>query len=1461
MDEFDLSSAQDVGTTPPVADVGFDIGTATDVNAPAQTALHEESGKVVGIPAGMDGNETDYLAKTQVQGRQVGDFYGVIDGGQGFAQKVGQWAYQAVTAADWDLPEPSYTRGAAKGVSNFATTTIPQMVGSNMEEQGARGLQRQEEIASKVTGFVDALPVPQSVKDAFHEAYEGDVAKNIYAANSLAGKKIQESNQRWAETQGLTRPEGAEGVFYDVGSGFGSTATAVAMTMMTRSPTAAALFFGGIQKGQSYQEAVKAGADPETAGKVSSFNGVVNGALEALGNKIFFDVAHSATSPLRKIIGSMIEEGIQESTQQTADETIMTQFRDSDVKEKVGNILYATALGAAVGGPASGLVQVAQRLAQKEGLPVETVTQMATKLIERQAEIQAGVDQTLLGGVNGVAADPKAQAETAQVIKDFNAGKPIKIPRDQEIAYARTGRDEAMGKVSTEEVIQGLREEAAQKVDTTDEVARGRLKLLDSQVNALDAQIDQLSATMEEREALEKPNVANTNKLNRLLAQRDVWDEERANILTRSSVSAANELATDNTEVVDDIAEETAAGQDVTVKGRVLQKLGKMVTTERKRALEAGLREGRRLAKENVKSAQDHVVGVLEESGLEASDKAKFIRTVKNIQTAEQAEKSLPVIQARVGKLLEAQAQRNNKAKLIKVLNKTKVKKQSGKPVGKFTPDIQDALDDLRNLSKLSAGEAEVELEKRLAATEVDGQTVPPSAIEALQNRVLSVIADSGSVPSAESAELLDDLNLLVTEGKLGGIERLLARAERLGELRETARSVVGSGTSRHVMDRTAFNTRLAERIHETRGRALGYLDNWANTLDVIFGKDEAGKEIVERLGYEVSDKLQEAKGIARAEMDKLQAAGMKAYGFSKPKQFWEKMAEDSQVIDLGYFVDAAGQEVRLQMTKAEMRKRFMELQDPTLMNRITGEKGNAMTPEMIEAMTDVLTPEDADFAQAQLDLYRDFYQKVDEVYAPTYGVHLPRNSNYSPVSSEHAEEAKDSFFGGDLQHRRSAAPGGLKSRVANTNALKPQSDFIKFQKHVTEMAHFIAMSQKVQEINAVFNDPEVRKDIKAKYGQQVLGNIDGYIQDFARGRPQRLSDGAEIVSKLYTNFASSVLGAKLAMIPKQATSFLAYAENIPTKDFMAGVADFMAHPMKAAKVLNQSNLVKARGSDLERTIALADKSGQLGQSSKLQNLKHFLRMGEVLGDKLSLLTGGWAVYRYNKEVLGKSHEESLKAFDRATAQSQQSGDLDQQSRLQAAGGAGGRILTMFQSGQNQLFRREVKAIRDAYRGNITKTQAAKAVFLFHVVMPMFYQWVANAFSWDTEDEIRAGILGSFNGIFLLNDALDNGLRAIMGDKVFDTGTKSPFGFVGDVLHGIKKLNEEDADLGDMIDGWRALLAAAGVLTGYPLSRLADVAEGAKDISEDNVRSGISRISGFPNAVGDKLKEEEDGGY
>ena len=135
----------------------------------------------------------------------------------------------------------------------------------------------------------------------------------------------------------------------------------------------------------------------------------------------------------------------------------------------------------------------------------------------------------------------------------------------------------------------------------------------------------------------------------------------------------------------------------------LLKKITKTETNllkTRIKALAKGARQAKSFTTKQIFNIQAELTDIITESDIEAKDKAKFLKTIKNINTPEKLNKYLPTIEQRIENLGETSKSKIILKQLTKEINATVAKGK--KPKGKYTADIQRVLDKIRPLVNLT---------------------------------------------------------------------------------------------------------------------------------------------------------------------------------------------------------------------------------------------------------------------------------------------------------------------------------------------------------------------------------------------------------------------------------------------------------------------------------------------------------------------------------------------------------------------------------------------------------------------------------------------------------------------------------------------------------------------------------------------------------------------------------------
>ena len=1402
------------------------VGEGTATNAPIPTVEHFDAsrGIFVEAPGFLNERELNFHLEDEVDQRSRDGAVGVYHLNDFFdgLHEIG-------------LQQSKQTREQAgsivTGLGNFFGG-LPNVGRSLLVEQE----ERFQEEAKKEFSSIDLFTAlnPSRIKGAgarrriFNELFRGGRRddKRIKQSEIVVGatKRAMRDNELWLREIGLGRPEDpSKQFFFDVGSGVGSIGLAVGMTVATRNPGYAAVAFGTIQKSQVYQEARESEFDPDDAATISSLAGIVEGSLEAFGGGIFLRLA-GVDKPFRRIVFRALEESGQEAAQQTGEEIITqgTGVRDLDVSAGIGRVVYSAAIGFVVGAPVASVVQTIESTAADENIPL---TPQETQNIVSSLQTVGDELRTEAGNImdslrSNISFDEKPRKEAAEIIRKFVSGEQIDLETEFNNLSPTARR-----------VLDSLVAEKAERLGASGRERAGIARTLETDIAALDQEIDSVSAAIEAREARGEGAKFLSERLDRLTKKR-IRLEERL--------------------------DEAALEVDGTASGAEQKTTEKDVARASIRGLRLGFRKGLKAAKDNIKEAQTALVDLIEKSGLSLNDRAKFIRAVKNIQTFDQLQRRLPGIQSRVIKLLNQDRSRTVKSKITKLLRGTKVRKQGGKPVGKFTPEVQEIFDTLRPIvfgsGKPTQEAAQERLEKNLSKPET-------TVSEALENRLLAMVAGDESVTPEMLEETLGELEALASDARTAGKQRLLNRRRKAIKTLETAtEAVVAGGEKLERIDTDSLSRRATATLKQGRALFGGLWESWNDTIDILFNKRGVNASaLIKDLG--ISRELSEEKKTRLRWNQKLLDAGLRAFGFVKERHLIQKLSRDSSRVLLGEFVDANGTTVRLSYSVAEARKIWMENQDSTINEAITAETGNAFTQDMKDAVFGLLSNEDIAFARAQLEIYQEIYDEINSVYAKVYGVNLPRNENYSPIQRDRTKRPAEEAINGDTstteflqeqQFRRSVAPGGVKSRVANVLPLLQRSDVSAMHQHFFDMAHFVALAEKMTLINTVFGNARLRREIQVRHGKAATEFIDGFIQDQMRGHTRMGAIYDRLFNWFNRNYATSVLALKPQIGIKQFTSLFAMMENVPVVDFIGSMASFAKSPAKSARFLwERSPALQARGTSIDVEIArISSADPEMLNFSKFQRWKDLTLIFVKLGDRAPIYLGGWAAFQ-NAIKQGKTEAEAINEFEKIMNATQQSSDLDQLSPLQRSSGVA-RSLVMFMSAPVALMRGEIRAIRQFSRGKISMAEFAKRMAIYHFIIPAFFQFIASGFRFDDEDQLRSMVMGSFNGLIIYADIISNIINETIAEGFISDRQNIPaFDVPRQVMKGVVDAIQawDEGDTEEMLDSLREMAEAAGKGSGLPVEQVFSFLEGTKALAEGEIEEGTKLTLGWPKSV------------
>ena len=559
-----------------------------------------------------------------------------------------------------------------------------------------------------------------------------------------------------------------------------------------------------------------------------------------------------------------------------------------------------------------------------------------------------------------------------------------------------------------------------------------------------------------------------------------------------------------------------------------------------------------------------------------------------------------------------------------------------------------------------------------------------------------------------------------------------------------------------------------------------------------------------------------------------------------------------------------------LRMSRNQMITAYMLMQAPEIRQNLKNANGftfnedfpNSTIPTTEQLIEDNLTDRDKAIAKGALAFYEKYYDRVNPVYRDRHGVDLDKWDFYSPIVRE-GDYAKADF---DLReptkvHYGIASPSPFFKRTKSIKPIVFVDAFSAIVRHIDSMEHYIAMKDKIDDLNLLLGDPKVREVIKERFGDGMLRTTALSVERLANGRIPPINEHLRSLEHLRVNITTATLGLKGTSAIKQTIQLLAYATHMPIKDFSLGLASYV-NPLNIKRAFkNTADLetVRQREHGIEATLAQAQTPAGLSNIKGLHTISDYLLFMLKGGDRVSTALGGNILYDYYLKKTG-SKEEAARQYAIATNAVATSAKLDYQTEFTAMPMIG-RIANTFIAGPRQMLELQFRSMKDLYFNPSAKTakQAAKVLFITQFLIPSLMQWVTNGFQWDRDDEIRAMVAGNLNGVFLVGDVLDAFIAIGMNiankntegyteQKMFKPGNII-VDAVWSLLSELNKLKKEDITIEDVLP---IIVDAGQMTTGLPFKTAGNALGGFNDYVEGDAVNGIKRMLGVSSYIVDK---------
>ena len=498
----------------------------------------------------------------------------------------------------------------------------------------------------------------------------------------------------------------------------------------------------------------------------------------------------------------------------------------------------------------------------------------------------------------------------------------------------------------------------------------------------------------------------------------------------------------------------------------------------------------------------------------------------------------------------------------------------------------------------------------------------------------------------------------------------------------------------------------------------------------------------------------------------------------------------------------------------------------------------NGFTAETIQQLYDAVPKKYKRLAYWMRDYVNQKSDKLDEVSVKKYGVHLPRIPNY--WMGAFSGSAKQRLSADNMLGSMSMNPSFLIARKGHLKAPDTNADAVAmFISHVWQQAHFIENNDAVSDLAAVFNDSKVKTAINNTLGNNVTDEILRRIKEYAAGGGTE-KKSFDILKKFLSFYAPAKVGFSIPSAAKQIAGMIAYAYNIPLKDYLkySGRTVTLSGDFKEfARFAWNSDFVQNRfAGSLDKDLVYL--MNHAINSEKYSVFSSFLLDVGTLplrgADTVAVILGGYPVYAYTRDqapAAGKTPAEARKAAEyawmKATNETQQSSNVTSKNYFMANYDG---VLTLFRSNAIQTMDIVLRSLDEIKLGGKTKEakqKLARRLLISHVIIPANMFLVSQLWSkgidveeWNWEDLFIGMLFGSWEGLFLAEyfKKATEKIVAIAAGKPFFSPSGSAVPVLDDSIDAINKIGklfgDKELDPSDLAAGAKSLgdiLMAGGI--------------------------------------------------
>ena len=846
---------------------------------------------------------------------------------------------------------------------------------------------------------------------------------------------------------------------------------------------------------------------------------------------------------------------------------------------------------------------------------------------------------------------------------------------------------------------------------------------------------------------------------------------------------------------------------------------------------------------------------------LTPNDKAKMFANIIDAPSANFLEAKIDRVMDIANTMCEVQQRNDLLDAISKELKSTDNKKQNNKLVGKYDYRTNKLFANLRNILKLTSEQANdlrIERQEKISEAESEGMSFEDRII----NTMIQVKSDGKTYANtALIKQLYDDICALKIVGKNAKTEEEMFNKLNNKQNVNEVISIIKQKKEGNILEKFYVNTTA----------------NWESMLNAFFNKAIKDK-------YSLIWNETKASTWIHDEKTQFEKEVQGIYGLSK----WNFDAEilknlsDEYEFNVNTYDKVTNEEgvtewklrnvIPMKMNRMQIILAYMWDKNEVLHERMVNMFGEDTLIDMI----DNLREQDKRLGDLMMRTVNKYYPLANAQYIKKYGIDLPKVSAYFPSIAEREGSLSELDLFRDFT-QKSTSPSFSKMRSESTHVeMRFGNPVAMLYHHIDTMGRFINLTEPLDRINKVFNNSDVKKYVKYKYGDTALKEFMQQLVDISYKQNATVrSEQMRIVNAMVSNWTSANIIGKVSTGLKQLFACLNYTTVMPVNEWNVRFLKALSEPKETIKYMYKKiDYLRYRFESGSQNEALKEwvENNQIEEwfynkmdsFVKNEKVRKMLKSGTITiprkikdvaslflrcGDMGAIIFGGKPYIDYLIEVKKMTEEQAIKEFVVETQRTQQSAEISTLSNWQVASTQNpfSKLFMNYKNAQGQFLRKIADSLIDYKRGDIDKTQLAKDLFMYGFYQSFLFK-IATSLSvltllntGDADDLLKDIKTSIFDNLTFFHAFGDIGVGLL--NKLL-TGETTSFNspLFGDIPKEVLRVAKKDADIEDWV---HAIGFAVQLKEGIPLNAVVNSASGIGDIATGDIQKGLLRAIGY----------------